>query len=426
MVWVAGVLVYAVAILQRSSFGVAGLTAAERFGASAGLVSTFVMLQLGVYSLAQVPVGVFLDRFGSRAMLAGGAVLMAAGQTMVGLSDTVSLAIAGRILVGLGDAMTFNSAIRLVPYWFPPHQAPVLTQLTGLLGAIGQIGSAIPFLAILSHQGWTPAFLAAAGASVVALALALGVVRNAPAGAWRPSRAATPADLAANLRLVLASPGTQLGFWIHFTTCFSSMMFPFMWGFPYMTRGLGLSDATASGFLTFSAIIGIPMGPLLGRLTAAHPVRRPALALATIWSQILCWAAMLVWPGTPPTWLLALLIVALASGGPGSTIAFDYARTEHPPKRVGTATGVTITGGFLAGVITILLIGLSLDATSGGTAYGPADLRIAMATQFPIYAIGLTGIVVAVRKLRRHEAAAGHPVPPWPVALRREWHKHIG
>ena len=423
--WVAGVLVYAVAILQRSSFGVAGLTAADRFGASAGLVSTFVMVQLGVYSAAQVPVGVFLDRYGSRTMLAGGAILMAAGQTMVGLSDTVALAIAGRILVGLGDAMTFNSAIRLVPYWFSPHQAPVLTQLTGMLGAIGQIGSAIPFLAILTHQGWTPAFLAAAGASVVALGLALGVVRNAPAGTWRPNRPATAGELAVNLRAVLASPGTQLGFWIHFTTCFSSMVFPFMWGFPYMTRGLGLSAAAASGFLTLFAIVGVPMGPILGRLTAAHPIRRPALALATIWSQMICWAAMLAWPGTPPTWLLALLIVALASGGPGSSIAFDYARTDHPPERVGTATGLTITGGFLAGVVSILLIGLPLDATSGGTTYGPADLRVAMATQFPIYAIGLTGIVLTVRKLRRRQAAAGHPVPPWPVALRREWHKHV-
>ena len=79
-VWIAAVTAYSIAVLQRTTMGVAGLEAADRFGASATIVSTFVVLQLGVYALAQIPAGVLLDRYGSRVTLTAGAVLMALGQ----------------------------------------------------------------------------------------------------------------------------------------------------------------------------------------------------------------------------------------------------------------------------------------------------------------------------------------------------------
>ena len=62
-IWVVGVAVYFVAVLQRSSLAVAGLLAAERFEISASQLSTFVVLQLLVYALMQVPVGLLVDRF---------------------------------------------------------------------------------------------------------------------------------------------------------------------------------------------------------------------------------------------------------------------------------------------------------------------------------------------------------------------------
>lgn len=121
LVWVAAVFAYAVAVLQRSSMGVAGLEATERFGTSATIVSTFVVLQLLVYALAQVPAGVLLDRYGSRVTLTAGALLMGGGQVLLAHTDTVLLAILARIVVGAGDALTFSSAIRLVPAGSPPR-----------------------------------------------------------------------------------------------------------------------------------------------------------------------------------------------------------------------------------------------------------------------------------------------------------------
>ena len=61
----------------------------ERFGISAAQLSFFVVLQLVVYAGLQIPIGVLLDRYGSRALLLAGLVLMAVGQLVFAFADVV-------------------------------------------------------------------------------------------------------------------------------------------------------------------------------------------------------------------------------------------------------------------------------------------------------------------------------------------------
>lgn len=88
IVWLTGLLAYIVAVLDRTTLGVSGLHAADRFGASPGVLSSFVVLQIVVYAAAQVPAGVLLDKFGSKKMIAGGAALIATGSDSVNASVT--------------------------------------------------------------------------------------------------------------------------------------------------------------------------------------------------------------------------------------------------------------------------------------------------------------------------------------------------
>ena len=68
-VWAVALAAYGVAVFHRASLGVAAVEAQERFSAGASAVSLFLVLQLAVYAGLQVPVGVALDRFGSRRMI---------------------------------------------------------------------------------------------------------------------------------------------------------------------------------------------------------------------------------------------------------------------------------------------------------------------------------------------------------------------
>ena len=182
MVWATGLLAYVVAVLDRTTLGVSGLAAADRFNASPSLLSTFVVLQVVVYAGAQVPAGILLDRYGSRVLIVAGAALMASGQLLLALTESLPLAISARAVVGLGDALTFISVLRLVPRWFEPRRVPLLTQLTGICGQLGQVLSALPFLALLTGTTWATAYVSVAAFGVLAMALALAMVRDTPHG----------------------------------------------------------------------------------------------------------------------------------------------------------------------------------------------------------------------------------------------------
>lgn len=420
-IWGVAVFAYAVAVMERSSFGVAGIEAAQRFGASAGITSTFVVLQLLVYAVMQIPAGVLLDRFGSRIMIAAGCLLMAAGQGAFAFSASLPMGMAARVLVGVGDALIFGAALRLVPAWFAPKNVPLMMQLTGLMGQFGQIGSAIGVVALLHLRGWTPTFLTTAAIAVIAAICTLTLVRNAPAGSGLTSpQGGGPRGLGREVVEIMRHPGTALGFWTHLAAGFAGVVFAMMWGIPYLVAGEGRSPATASALMTLFVVASAFFGPVVGVLTARHPLRRSNLVLAIIAGNALPWLAVLVWPGPAPLWLLVVLMIGLAAGGPGTGIGFDYARSFHPPHRLGTATGVVIMGSFVGGVACILLIGLALDAMAPGGQPTLGQYRWAMAIQLPFFAVGLVGLLVSRRKMRRLAAASGVIVPPWREVLERE------
>ena len=416
LIWVVGLLAYITAVLHRTSFGVSGLAAAARFEASPATLSGFVVLQLVVYAALQVPVGLLLDRYGSRRLIAGGALVMAAGQLLLALSTSLTLAYTARVLVGAGDALTFISVLRLVGAWFPVRRVPVVTQLTGIVGQLGQVLSAVPLVALLHGPGWSVAFGSVAGMGAVVAVLVLAVVRDAPAGASSTGLDLRPADVPGLVRAAWSHPGTRLGFFTHLGTQFSGTVFALLWGVPYLISGQGLSTGQASALLTLLVLAGIVAGPVIGELTARHPLRRSWLVLTIIAVTAAVWTAVLAQPGRAPLWLLIVLVLVLAIGGPGSLIAFDYARTFNPSSRMGTAQGMVNVGGFVASLLVVQAIGLVLGATGG---YTPAAFRLAWLAQYPVWLLAVVGVLVTRRQARAVLAAEGVRVPPLREALRR-------
>ena len=94
--------------------------------------------------------------------------------------------------------------------------------------------------------------------------------------------------------------------------------------------------------------------------------------------------------------LLLLLIVVQAAGGPGSMLGLDYARTFNPTTRFGAANGMVNTGGFIATLICIGMVGVLLDASSGGAPQTIGDFEA------PLEAVAGTSVTV--------RAAADRPV----------------
>ena len=362
MIWLVSLSVYLLAVFNRSSLGVAGLLAQDRFGISAAQLSFFVVLQLIVYAGLQIPIGVLLDRYGSRVLLLSGLVLMSVGQLAFASATSFPVAVLARAVLGAGDATIFVSVIRLVTLWFLVRQAPMVTQLTGQVGQVGAIIAAAPLAFALHELGWTRTF-------------ALPYRREGPVRIKMRA-------LRRTLSLVWGNPGTRLGMWSHFTSQFSATVFALLWGYPFLVKGEGLSGGAASTLLMVMTGWVIISGLILGALVARYPYYRSWFVLVIVTAMALGWAVVLA----------------------ASMVGFDLARTFIPKEASGRANGFVNVGGFSASLLTMAFIGVLLDWTSGGggsSSYDLADFRVAMSVQFVFWGFG------AVMILRyRHKAIA--------------------
>ncbi|GHE61361.1 MFS transporter [Streptomyces vinaceus] len=399
-VWSIGVAVYFVAVIFRTSLGVAGLEAADRFHVNASALSTFSILQLLVYAGMQVPVGLMVDRLGTKKVLTLGAVLFTAGQIGFALSPTYGMALAARALLGCGDAMTFISVLRLGTRWFPARRGPLTAQLAGLVGMAGNLVSTLVLAPVLHGFGWVQAFAGSAAAGVLVLIPLVLFLKDHPEGHEPPARVAGGGFVRRQIRESWQEPGTRLGLWVHFTTQFPAMVFLLLWGMPFLVEDQGLARTTAAGLLTLVVASNMAFGLVYGQLIGRRQSARIPLALGTVGLTALLWASTLAYPGQrAPMWLLVMLCVVLGTCGPASMIGFDFARPANPPERQGTASGITNMGGFLASMTTLLAIGLLLDATGD-------DYRIAFSSVFVVELLGLTQILrlrpAALRAERAH------------------------
>lgn len=409
LVWAVALSVYVLAVFHRSSLGVAGLLAADRFGISATELALFTVLQLLVYAGMQVPVGVALDRFGSRRLILAGLALMTAGQLAFAFVESFPAAVLARAVVGAGDAMIFTSVLRLVTVWFLVRQAPLVTQLTGQVGQLGAIVAAAPLSYALHAWGWTRAFAAAASIGVVLMVAVVLVVKDSPYVSEGVVRFKLLA-LARSLRAVWGNPGTRLGLWSHFVSQFSVTVFSLLWGYPFLVRGQGLSSGEAGTLLMVMTGWVIVSGLVLGWLVTRYPFYRSLFVVGVVAIMATLWAVVLLRSTPAPMWLLVLLVFSMASGGPASMVGFDLARSFTPAEASGRANGLVNIGGFSASLLTMGLVGLLLDLRepAGQTAYDLGDFRVAMSVQYVFWGFGVVQVLRYRRKALAHLARV-HP-----------------
>lgn len=319
------------------------------------------------------------------------------------MATELPLVYVARVVVGAGDALMFVSTLALLPRWFPARSVPLLTQVTATTGQLGQVLSAVPFLALLGAAGWTAAYTGVAAVGVVMAVLAVALVRNAPYGTG-PVPSLGLREIGEALKSVWRNPGTRLGYFSHMGTQFSGMVFALLWGVPYLVQGQGRTSAEAGGLMTLFVAATVSLAPLMGVFASRHPLRRSWLVLTVIAASALVWGAVLSLPEPAPLWLLAVLVVVLAAGGPGSVVGFDFARTFNVTHRLGLAQSVVNLGGFTATLVVLQSVGWVMEVAGG---YTFEAFRLAWLVQYPVWAFAVLGVLVQRRRSREVLAAQG-------------------
>jgi MFS family permease len=142
-----------------------------------GFLTSMYLLAFAAF---QLPLGVLLDRFGPRRVLASLYSVAGAGALVFGLAeDFVTLSI-GRALIGLGVSGGLMGAIKAFSLWFPLSRLATLNGLYLAIGGLGGLSATAPVEALLGPFGWRMLFYGLAALSSAAAALILFVVPEKP------------------------------------------------------------------------------------------------------------------------------------------------------------------------------------------------------------------------------------------------------
>lgn len=130
------------------------------------------------YALLQLPVGVWLDRFGVRRVGRLSILIWSAASFAAALSRSVHAFFAARLLLGVGEAPTFPANAKAIASWFPERERGLPTAIfdasAKLAPAIG-----VPLLGVLVvHFGWRISFAATGALSLLYFVLFYLIYRD--------------------------------------------------------------------------------------------------------------------------------------------------------------------------------------------------------------------------------------------------------
>jgi sugar phosphate permease len=128
---------YFMSYLYRNINAVVGRYLIDELGLSGADIGLLTAAYFLTFALAQIPIGIMLDRFGPRrvnstlfCLAAAGAILFSFGK------DRDSLALA-RGLIGLGVAGALMSSFQAITLWYPRERWPLFNSIIMTVGGLG-------------------------------------------------------------------------------------------------------------------------------------------------------------------------------------------------------------------------------------------------------------------------------------------------
>jgi sugar phosphate permease len=310
------------------------------------------------YILMQLPVGVLVDRYSTRYLLAGMVLLTAISCYLFATMHTVFQGELARFTAGFAVAFSFVGALKLAASWFPPRKIGLLAGLTQALGMLGAFVGEAPVAFSVERWGWRATTLGM-GLVFVALALAiLMIVRDK----HEPSEVQS-GGLLAGLKVVLTNPQTWLnGLYAGFI--FAPMAaFSEFWGVSYLThvQQLPLEEAAgAIGMIFLGWGIG---GPFIGWLTDCLGKRRPMMMASAILSLI-TFSMVLYAPGLTG-WQVFTLLFVFGLVNSGLVVSYAMATEINPHAVAGTSLAFANMCSVIIGALLQPVLGWLMQTMAG-------------------------------------------------------------
>jgi predicted MFS family arabinose efflux permease len=212
-----------------------------------GFLTSMYLLAFAAF---QLPLGVLLDRYGPRRVVAALFCVAAAGAATFALATDITLLSVGRALIGLGVSAGLMGAIKAFTLWFPLSRLATLNGLYLAAGGVGGLSATAPAEALIGPFGWRALFLLLTAMSVGAALLVFFVVPEKPL----PGQGQTLRAQIAGFRRIFASGR----FWriaLPLVICHGAYLaLQGLWLGPWLYDVAGQPRAAVGGYLLVTAL----------------------------------------------------------------------------------------------------------------------------------------------------------------------------
>ena len=365
--------------IDRVNISVAIIPMSAELGWSATTQGTVLSSFFVGYLLTQIVGGRLADRFGGKAVLAGGVLLWSLFTLLTPPAAALgfSMLLIARVGMGLGEGVNFPAIYTLHARWIPIDERARAMALNNSGIPLGTVFALIVTPIVVAELGWHWAFYLFGTVGFVWLlawqtrtaATPASHPRIAPAELARIQAGSTPAGepgTAPPISAFLKHPSVWAITVAHFCNNWSLYVL-LTWLPTFVNKGLGVNFASVGWFTMFPHIAyfvflnvaGTTADTLIRRGMDVGRVRK---LMQTIGFGGVAIALLIV--GHVHSAPMAITIMTIGNGVFAFTAGgFFVNHMDVAPRSAGTLMGITNTAATIPGIIGVYVSGLILDAT---------------------------------------------------------------
>lgn len=338
---------------------------------------TFALVSSGyyiAYGIMQVPVGVFVDKFGVKKVMIFATFLCAVATYIFSQSQGFNSAFASRLLMGFGSSFAFVCLLVIAVTWFPARLFGFFAGISQFIGTMGPLLSGGPLIAWIhaSHTTWRHALFFIACFGIVLMLLVIFIVRNKPRDGEQ-ALLYLKREESLKVRLKRLVSNGQVWAVAFYSACvyFASALLGAVWGTQYL-QGRGLTQASAAGIISL-IWLGYAIGcPALGAISDAMKRRKPVLVLSAVIGLFV--TCSVIYLPIHQNWLLMGLFFLIGIAASGQNVGFAAIAEHSDLSTQATALGlnngmITVFSAIFPPLVSLLIAA----AAHGRDAYIASD-----------------------------------------------------
>lgn len=384
----------AINYVDRIALSVSSQAIAQEFSLSPVALGYLFSSFLWTYIICLLPMGMFVDRYGTRVSNAVSITVWSAATMLTGAAGSFSALIATRLAMGAGEASTFPAGIRTIREWVPVGERGVATAIFNSGGYAGPAFGAILLAWVSSIWGWRGSFVVAGAIGFVWLAAWLIWFNKPEKVIWLQPEERQKILSERNAGESIAATGSVTSLrnllrarsvWGLALTqgCAVYTQYLFLTWLPsYLQATRDLSILKTGMYTAISYGLAVILGIALGRVSDA--VLNPATVRNggrrnMVVIMMLCSSIILAAPFVTSVWgIVALVTVSLT--GISTAVSLNFALTNdllRNPQDAGKATSILVFGGNIFGVLAPIVTGYVIAGSGGyGWAFGLAGILL--------------------------------------------------